>query len=151
MRRYSTCKLCHVCYAYDLCRRLQSQGYSTPEHPITVNAFDPGPTPGTRLSRDAGAFGRFAWNVLMPRLRFAMPHMQSLDASGKALARLVLDPALQGISGKHFAGMEERASSEESYDRQQAAALWDTSAEVVKLQPSETILHVGSSLDAANS
>jgi len=151
MRRYSTSKLCDVFYAYELSRRLQSQGYSTPEHPITVNAFDPGPTPGTRLSRDAGAFGRFAWNVLMPRLRFAMPHMQSLDASGKALARLVLDPALKGISGKYFAGMEERASSEESYDRQKAAELWETSAEVVKLQPSETILHVGSSLDAANS
>ncbi len=151
MRRYSTSKLCDVFYAYELSRRLQSQGYSTPEHPITVNAFDPGPTPGTRLSRDAGAFGRFAWNVLMPRLRFAMPHMQSLDASGKALTRLVLDPALKGISGKYFAGMEEQASSEESYDRQKAAELWETSAEVVKLQPSETILRVESSLDAANS
>src|SRR5260370_23765142 len=112
MRRYSTSKLCDVFYAYELSRRLQSQGDSTPEHPITVNAFDPGPTPGTRLSRDAGAFGRFACHVLMPRLRFAMPHMQSLDASGNALTRLVLDPALKGIVGKYFAGMEERASSE---------------------------------------
>ncbi len=72
MRRYSTSKLCDIFYAYELSRRLQSQGYSTPEHPITVNAFNPGPTPGTRLSRDAGSFGDFAWNVLMPRLRFAM-------------------------------------------------------------------------------
>jgi len=150
MRRYSTSKLYDIFYAYELARRLQSQGYSTPEHPITVNAFNPGPTPGTHLSRDAGAFGDFAWNVLFPRLRFAMPHMQSLDASGKALARLVLDPALEDISGKYFEGMEERASSQESYDQHKAADLWETSAEVVKLQPGETILRVGPSLDAAN-
>src|SRR5260370_4197003 len=112
MRRYSTSKLCDVFYAYELSRRLQSQGYSTPEHPITVNAFDPGPTPGTRLSRDAGAFGRFAWNVLMPRLRFAMPNLQSLDASRKALGRLVLDPALKGTRARSFAGMGERTRSE---------------------------------------
>ena len=145
MRRYSTSKLCDIFYAYELARRLQSQGYSTPEHPITVNAFNPGPTPGTRLSRDAGAFGDFAWNVLLPRLRFAMPNMQSPDAAGKALARLVLDPTLEGISGKYFDGMEERASSQESYDQHRAAELWETSAELVKLQPSETILREGSS------
>ena len=150
MRRYSTSKLCDIFYAYEFSRRLQSQGYSTPEHPIAVNAFNPGPTPGTRLSRDAGSFGDFAWNMLFPRLRFAMPHMQSLDASGQALARLVLDPTLEGLSGKYFAGMQELASSQESYDQHKAAELWETSAEVVKLQPSETILRVGSSLDAAN-
>ncbi len=150
MRRYSTSKLCDIFYAYELARRLQSQGYSTPEHPITVNAFNPGPTPGTRLSRDAGAFGDFAWNVLMPRLRFAIPHMQSLDASGQAFARLVLDPALAGISGKYFAGMKERASSQESYDQQKAAELWEASAELVKLQPGETILRVRNPLEEAS-
>src|SRR5260221_13796710 len=41
MRRYSTSKLCDIFYAYELARRLQSQGHSTPEHPIKVNAFNP--------------------------------------------------------------------------------------------------------------
>jgi len=90
MRRYSTSKLCDVLYAYELARRLQAEGYSSPEHPITVNAFNPGPTPGTGLARDAGVFGRFSWNVLLPRLRFAMPYLQSPDTDGKALERLVL-------------------------------------------------------------
>ena len=151
MRRYSTSKLCDIFYAYEFSRQLQSQGYSTPEHPITVNAFNPGPTPGTRLARDAGAFGDFAWNVLLPRLSFAMPNMQSLDASGKALARLVLDPTLEGISGKYFAGMQERASSQESYDQHEAAELWEASAELVKLQSSETSLHVRNSLEETSS
>ncbi len=147
MRRYSTSKLCDVLYAYELSRRLQSEGYSTPEHPITVNAFNPGFTPGTGLSRDYGAFMRFGWNVFLPLLRPMMPGVKSPDASGKALARLVLDPSLEKISGKYFDGMEEGASSQESYDQQKARELWETSAEVVKLQPTETILRTW---DASN-
>src|SRR6266566_2744743 len=103
--------------------------------------------PGTKLARDYGSFERFAWNVLLPPLRFVLPNAHSPNASGKALARLVLDPTLEGISGKYFEGMRERASSEESYNRQEAAELWETSAELVKLQPTETILRVESSVD----
>src|SRR6266571_1020603 len=73
MRRYSTSKLCEVFYAYELARRLQAQGFSTPEHPITVNAFNPGPTPGTGLARDASTFQRFGWNVLLPLMRPLFP------------------------------------------------------------------------------
>ena len=149
MRRYSTSKLCDLFYVYELSRRLQSEGYSTPEHPITVNAFDPGLMPGTKLARDHGAFERFAWNVILPALRFALPNAHSPNASGKALARLVLDPTLESNSGKYFEGTRERASSEESYNRQEAAELWETSAKLVKLQPIETILQVESSVDEA--
>ena len=59
-RRYSTSKLCDLFYAYELSGRLQLEGFSTPEHPITVNAFDPGLMPGTKLAEDHGAFERFA-------------------------------------------------------------------------------------------
>ena len=142
MRRYSTSKLCDVFYAYELDRQLQSQGYSTPEQPITVNAFDPGMTPGTRLARDAGAFRDFFWRVVFPRLRFAFPNMQNLNTAGEALARLLIDPTLEDVSGKYFAGFNERASSQESYDQRKAAELWETSAELVGLQPSETILQM---------
>jgi hypothetical protein len=107
--------------------------------------------PGTKLARDHGAFERFAWNVILPALRFALPNAHSPNASGKALARLVLDPTLESISGKYFEGTRERASSEESYNRQEAAELWETSAKLVKLQPTETILRVESSVDEATS
>jgi NAD(P)-dependent dehydrogenase (short-subunit alcohol dehydrogenase family) len=136
MRRYSTSKLCDVLYAYELARRLQAEGYSTPEHPITVNAFNPGFTPGTGLSRDYGTFMRFGWNVLLP----IMPGIKSKEAAGKELARLILDPALENSSGKYFDGMEERSSSQESYDQEKAAQLWEGSAELVKLLADETIL-----------
>src|SRR6266849_9413331 len=149
MRRYSTSKLCDLFYAYELSRRLQLEGYSAPEHPIAVNAFDPGLMPGTKLARDHGAFERFAWNVILPALRFALPNAHSPNASGKALARLVLDPTLESISGKYFEGTRERTSSEESYNRQEAAALWETSAALVKIQPTETILRVERPVDEA--
>ena len=105
--------------------------------------------PGTKLARDHGAFERFAWNVILPTLRFALPNAHSPNASGKALARLELDPTLESISGKYFEGTRERASSEESYNRQEAAELWETSTKLVKLQPTETILRVESSADEA--
>jgi NAD(P)-dependent dehydrogenase (short-subunit alcohol dehydrogenase family) len=141
LRHRSTPKLCDIFYAYELDRRLKAEGHSTPAHPITVNAFNPGPTPGTQLSRDAGVFERFAWNRLLPLLSLAIPSMHRLEASGEALARLVLDPNVAHLSGTYFEGMEARASSQESYDRQKAAELWETSTELVKLQPFETILY----------
>jgi len=69
----------------------------------------------------------------------------------RALARLVLDPALESILGKYVEGMEEHSSSQESYNQHKAAELWETSAELVKLQPGETLLRVGRIVDAANS
>ncbi|HEX6483311.1 MAG TPA: SDR family NAD(P)-dependent oxidoreductase [Ktedonobacteraceae bacterium] len=149
-RRYSTSKLCDIFYAYELSRRLQAEGLSTQEQPIAANAFDPGLMPGTKLARDYSFPARFAWHVLLPSLRFLLPHASSPDTSGKALARLVLDPGLEGLTGKYFARMEAISSSEESYDRQKAAELWETSAELVQLQPTETILAGGNSLDTTD-
>jgi NAD(P)-dependent dehydrogenase (short-subunit alcohol dehydrogenase family) len=149
-RRYSTSKLCDIFYAYELSRRLQAEGLSTQEHSIAVNVFDPGLMPGTKLARDYPILARFAWHVLLPALRFLLPHASSPDSSGKALARLVLDPGLEGLTGKYFARMEAIASSEESYDRQKAAELWETSAELVQLQPAESILAVGNPLSTTD-
>ena len=77
------------------------------------------------------------------------PDMSTPEAVAKGLAHLVLDPALEHTTGKYFEGMNERASSQESYDQHKAAELWEASAELVQLQPmqpSETILQVHSTL-----
>jgi NAD(P)-dependent dehydrogenase (short-subunit alcohol dehydrogenase family) len=139
MRRYATSKLCDVFYAYELARRLQAQGYSTPEHPLTVNAYNPGTTPGTGLARDASPIGRFSWTVVLPLLLHLFPGLTSQQTAGQALARLVLDPGLQNVTGKYFERMQERPSSRESYDREKAVQLWETSASLVNLRPDETI------------
>ena len=141
MCRYSTSKLCNVFYAYECARRLQAQGYSAPEHPITVNAFHPGPTPGTGLVRDASLFQRFGWRILLPLMRRRYQDLSSPEAAAKGLARLVFDPALEQTTGKYFEKMNERASSQESYDQHKAAELWEITAELVRLEPGESILH----------
>ncbi len=130
-RAYTTSKLCNVLCAYELARRLQAEG----RNGVTVNAFDPGLMPGSGLARDYGPIQRFAWHYLLPALRLFVPNVNSTRRSGAALARLILDPALEGVSGRYFAGMQEIRSSSESYDERKAAELWDASAALVGLHP----------------
>jgi NAD(P)-dependent dehydrogenase (short-subunit alcohol dehydrogenase family) len=141
IRRYSTSKLCNIFCAYELNRRLIAEGHSTAEHPITVNAYDPGPVPGTGLVRDYPATARTLWESSVFRRALNMIGLKISDVatSGKAMARLISDPALAGVSGKYFQIAQERASSQESYDIRKAAELWESSAELVKLMPDETI------------
>lgn len=128
-RRYTTSKLCKIFCTYELSRRLQAEGHSTQQNPITVNAFNPGLMPGTGLARTYSPLERFVWSYIMPIL----PNMNTTRTSGKALARLVLDPELKGVSGKYFTGFKEAISSQESYNQKKALELWETSVELVKL------------------
>ncbi|MDZ8083829.1 MAG: SDR family NAD(P)-dependent oxidoreductase [Nostoc sp. DcaGUA01] len=139
-RRYTTSKLCNILCAYELSYRLQSQGYSTQQYPITVNTFDPGLMPGTGIIRDYDLIKRFAWTFLLPGFRLFAPYVNTPHKSGKDLAKLILDPELAGVTGKYFVSLRQVPSSEESYDRKKAVELWDTSAELIKLTPNETIL-----------
>ena len=135
--RYTTSKLCNVLCAYELDRRLRAVGRSTPEHPIDVFAFDPGLMPGTGLARDYGPALRFVWfkvgPAILPLLRWIFGNVQTPGHSGKALARLVLDPALEGTGPRYFEVDREIRSSVESYDEVKAAGLWEGSAELVGL------------------
>ncbi|MDP9478441.1 MAG: SDR family NAD(P)-dependent oxidoreductase [Actinomycetota bacterium] len=145
-RRYTASKLCNAMCAYELDRRLRAEGLSTPEAPIDANAFDPGAVPGTGLARDHAPLARFAWDRgaarLVPILRRLGVPFSTAETSGRALARLVTDPSLEGVSGRYFEIDEEARSSEESYDREKARELWETSAALVGLGPRETPLRV---------
>ena len=77
--------------------------------------------------------------MLVPVLgRLGVP-FSTAETSGQALARMVTDPALEGVSGKYFEIGSAARSSEESYDRDKARELWDASAELVRLGPDETL------------
>jgi NAD(P)-dependent dehydrogenase (short-subunit alcohol dehydrogenase family) len=125
-RRYTTSKLCNVLFTYELDRRFAERG-------ITFNAFDPGLMPGTGLARDYRAYQRIAWRFLMPALTLMRADVNTPRTSGRALARLVVDPALEGRSGRYWSGAKEIRSSVESHDTAKAADLWQTSAELVGL------------------
>jgi len=127
--RYTTSKLCNVLTAYELARRLEGRESGK----TTVNAFDPGLMPGSGLARDSGPVQRFAWRYLMPALTLLPINAHTTRSSGKALARLVADPALEGVSGKYFEGTRDARSSIDSYNTEIARELWKTSAELVHL------------------
>jgi NAD(P)-dependent dehydrogenase (short-subunit alcohol dehydrogenase family) len=139
-RRYTTSKLSNLYATYELARRLTGSG-------ITSNAFDPGLMPGTGLARDWGPAARFASDRVLPLLQpvFDMFRMNinTVETSGRALARLVTDPELEDVSGRYFEGEREIPSSELSYDRENAMELWETSAELVGLGAEETVLRTG--------
>lgn len=142
-RQYTTSKLCNVYFTYELSRRLEKQGLSTNEKPITANAFNPGLMPGTGLARDYHPIQRFVWNYILPVIRpisKSFMRMNSVHESGQALAKLILDPSLEKVSGKYYSGLQDEPSSKESYDQKKAFELWESSAEMVKLAQEETLL-----------
>jgi light-dependent protochlorophyllide reductase len=120
-RRYTTSKLCNMLYAYELDRRLGLGSGG-----VTVNAFDPGLMPGSGLARDYSPLGRLAWSYLFPALR-VLPGVRSTRASGRYLAALVTDARFDGVSGQYFAGSKPIRSSADSFDRDKARDLWETS------------------------
>jgi NAD(P)-dependent dehydrogenase (short-subunit alcohol dehydrogenase family) len=120
-RRYTTSKLCNVLYAYELDRKLGLRPGG-----VTVNAFDPGLMPGSGLARDYSPLGRLAWRYLFPALR-VLPNVNSTRASGRHLAALATDARFDGVSGQYFEGRQPIKSSVDSYDRDKARDLWETS------------------------
>lgn len=138
-RRYSTSKLYNLLYAYELDRRLRAASRDTSAAPITINSFNPGMMPGTGLARGNGAVVDFLWDRVLPKLRSVVPGINNVEESGRALARLVTDPALAGVTGRYYEGERVVESSPDSHDRDKARELWETSAELVGLQPHETM------------
>ena len=130
-RRYTTSKLCNVLYAYELDRRL-GQGAEG----VTVNAFDPGLMPGSGLARDYSAMGRWAWRYVFPLLR-VLPNVNSTRSSGARLAALVWDPRFNDVTGTYFEGKRPIRSSADSYDRDKALDLWQTSEQLLTLKTAE--------------
>lgn len=122
--RYTTSKLCNILCAYELSRRLQKQGLS-----ITVNAFNPTLMLDTKLIRDYTQAELSALSsAISPSV---LENARDSKTMGSVLARLILDTALEGITGKYFDGLDEIRSSEESYDQSKAAELWESSLELV--------------------
>jgi NAD(P)-dependent dehydrogenase (short-subunit alcohol dehydrogenase family) len=124
-RRYTTSKLCNVLYAYELDRRLEHGARD-----ITVNAFDPGLMPGSGLARDYPPLQRLAWRYLMPMMR-VLPQVHGTRTSGRHLAALAADPRFTGMTGHYFEGLKPIQSSADSYDREMARDLWQTSEHLV--------------------
>jgi NAD(P)-dependent dehydrogenase (short-subunit alcohol dehydrogenase family) len=137
---YATSKLCNLLCSYELARRLEATGLSTPEQPLTVNAFAPGLVAGTGLGRDEKTWTRFTWHFILPVMSRLMGFGRTATQAGADLAHLATASELARVTGKYFSGREPVASSAESYDERKAADLWQTSIELSRLQPDESPL-----------
>jgi light-dependent protochlorophyllide reductase len=133
---YVHSKLCNLWFAYELVRRMERAGIRG----VTVNAFDPGLVPGSGLAREYPPPLRFLWSRILPAvarvLTVVVPGINPAPKAGDALARLVLDPALAGVSGRYFPShtrWRAAPSSDVSYDVAQAARLWDASVRMTGL------------------
>lgn len=124
-RRYTTSKLCNLLFTYELDRRLGKGGQG-----VAVNAFDPGLMPGSGLARDYPPLQRLAWRYLLPALR-VLPGVRSTRTSGRYLAALANDVRFDGVTGEYFDGLRPIRSSTDSYDRDKALDLWETSEELL--------------------
>ena len=125
--RYTNSKLCNLLCAYELSRRLQQQRLQ-----IMVNVFNPSFMLDTQLGRD---YSQAEISALSKNLDITKS--KSSKTVGSDLARLILDPALENTTGKYFDGLAEIRSSTESYDLKEAAELWESSVELVKLSAKE--------------
>jgi NAD(P)-dependent dehydrogenase (short-subunit alcohol dehydrogenase family) len=144
---YVNSKLCNLWFVYELARRLGRDGGGTSTDPITVTGFDPGLVPGSGLARDYPAPMRFVWNHLLPAaarvLTNFLPTINPAPKAGAALARLVTDPDLRGVTGTYFPShsrWQPAPSSDASYDEARAAALWDASVKWTGLVPGDSKL-----------
>jgi NAD(P)-dependent dehydrogenase (short-subunit alcohol dehydrogenase family) len=130
-RRYTTSELANVYFTYALARRLGAG--------VTANAFNPGLVPETGLTREASAPIRFAATHIMPHIRPLLrrtvaPNVHTLKESGGALAWLATAPEVADATSKYFDQRQAVTSSQESYDRARAEALWEDSL-VLTAQP----------------
>jgi light-dependent protochlorophyllide reductase len=142
-RAYVNSKLCNLWFAYELVRRIEAVGLSSDATPLSVNAFEPGLVPGSGLAREYPAPVRFLWSSVLPVLARVATTVNTAERSGSALAELILDPGLERSSGRYFPShtrFREGRSSDESYDREKARALWDASVRWTDLGPEESPL-----------
>ena len=59
-----------------------------------------------------------------------LPNVNSPRASGRCLAALAGDARFSDVSGAYFEGKREIRSSADSYDRDKALDLWETSEQL---------------------
>jgi NAD(P)-dependent dehydrogenase (short-subunit alcohol dehydrogenase family) len=144
---YVNSKLCNLWFAYELARRAEAAGLARGGEALTVNGYDPGLVPGSGLARDYPPALRFVWNRILPGaarvLSPVLPTINPAPKSGAALARLVTDPGLAGVTGKYFPShsrWREAPSSDTSYEVDRARAFWEESVRWTGLAPGESPL-----------
>jgi light-dependent protochlorophyllide reductase len=128
MQRYSTSKLANLLFSYELARKLNGKN-------ITVNAYDPSLVPETNLFRSIkNPIKRYYLKTFFHALKLFGVDVSTAQKSGSAMARLLLDETMEGVTGKYYHIFKEIQSSKQSYDTSLASELWDDSIKLTGLK-----------------
>nr|XP_055167304.1 retinol dehydrogenase 13 isoform X2 [Nyctereutes procyonoides] len=123
---YCQSKLAIILFTKELSRRLQGTG-------VTVNALHPG-VARTELGRHTGmhssAFSSFTLGPIFWLL------VKSPQLAAQPSTYLAVAEELEGVSGKYFDGLKEKAPAPEAEDEEVAQRLWAESARLVGLEMS---------------
>jgi NAD(P)-dependent dehydrogenase (short-subunit alcohol dehydrogenase family) len=103
LRAYRQSKLAQVMFTFELAQRLRAAG----ETGVTVNALHPATLMNTKMALDSFGYS-----------------MSTIQDGVEATLRLVVDPELEGVSGRYFDRLEEDRANAQAYDAAARARLW---------------------------
>lgn len=118
---YSRSKLALISFTRELARRLSGTG-------VTVNAVDPGPV--------RSSIGRNNGGVVESLLPLVMRFFPSADRASETAVHLATSQSLEGVTGRYYRFMEDKALSFRHRDPAVDEALWRTSAELTGVDSS---------------
>jgi NAD(P)-dependent dehydrogenase (short-subunit alcohol dehydrogenase family) len=110
---YGNSKLALVMFTYELARRLQGTG-------VTANCLHP------------GGVATNIWRIPPALVRL---FMKSPKEGAETQIYVASSPDVEGVTGKYFDDKAEKKSAKESYDEEEARALWDVTSKLVGLSP----------------
>lgn len=110
---YRQSKLAMIAWTFDLAERLVGTG-------VTVNALHPASLMPTKMVLEAG------WQI-----------MSSVEEGLKATLRLVVDPALENVTGEYFDGLSLAKANAQAYEKPVQQRLAALSQKLVSVQGAE--------------
>lgn len=116
---YRQSKLAIVLFTYELADRLQGTE-------ITANCLEPGPIPGTNLSRGFPWYLRVAFGVWS---RLPERFVRTPENGAETYVYLATSPEVATVTGKYFADEQPKQSAPLSYDTEMQERLWNLSAD----------------------
>jgi NAD(P)-dependent dehydrogenase (short-subunit alcohol dehydrogenase family) len=107
-RAYAQSKLAQIMFTFSLAERV-------PAGEVTVNALHPASLMDTKMVREA--YGRA---------------LTTVEEGRDATLRLILDPELQGVTGRYFDGVDEFTAHPQAYDEDARRRLWELSERLTR-------------------